>query len=59
MDRLRSIRARRDEGMATSEYAVATVAACGFGGVLVKVLTSPQVMELVVGAIKKAFGFAF
>ena len=59
MGRLRSIKARAEDGMATSEYAVATVAACGFGGVLIKVLTSPQVTELLVGLVKKAFDFAF
>jgi hypothetical protein len=59
MGRLRSIKARNEDGMATSEYAVATVAACGFGGVLIKVLTSPQVTELLVGLVKKAFDFAF
>ena len=32
-------------GLATAEYAVATVAACGFGGVLLKVLGSATVTE--------------
>lgn len=59
MGRLHSIKARGEDGMATSEYAVATVAACGFGGALVKVLTSPHVTELLVGMVKKAFDFAF
>jgi hypothetical protein len=59
MNRLRAIRARREDGMATAEYAVATVAACGFGGVLIKVLTNPSVTELIVDAVKKAFSFAF
>ncbi|HEX8001850.1 MAG TPA: DUF4244 domain-containing protein [Mycobacteriales bacterium] len=59
MSRLRQLRARREDGMATAEYAVATVAACGFGGVLVKVLTNPSVVSLVVDAVKKAFSFAF
>jgi hypothetical protein len=59
MARLRSIRARGDAGMATAEYAVATVAACGFGGVLIKVLTSSPVISLLVKAVSKAFSFGF
>jgi hypothetical protein len=53
------MRERRDAGMATAEYAVATVAACGFGGVLVKLLTSSQVTEFLVKLLTKAFSFAF
>jgi hypothetical protein len=59
MARLRSIRARGDAGMATAEYAVATVAACGFGGVLIKLLTSGPVVSMLVKAITSAFRFAF
>ena len=59
MARLRSIRARREDGVATAEYAVATVAACGFGGVLVKVLSSQPVVNLLVKALTKAFSFGF
>ena len=36
-------RRARDAGMSTAEYAVGTVAACGFAGVLYKVLTSDAV----------------
>jgi hypothetical protein len=39
--------------------AVGTVAACGFSGVLYKVITSPQVLDLVKGVIGKAFKLAF
>ena len=49
---------RGDAGMATAEYAVATVAACGLGGVLMKLLTSDGVMSLILDLIKKALGFA-
>jgi hypothetical protein len=35
-----------ERGLATAEYAVATVAACGFGGVLLKILGSATVTEL-------------
>lgn len=59
MNRLREIRARREDGMATAEYAVATVAACGFGGALIKILTTPSVTNLLVDAVKKAFSFVF
>jgi hypothetical protein len=59
MARLREIRARREDGMATAEYAVATVAACGFGGILIKILSSPSVTSLIVDAVRKAFSFAF
>ncbi|HQR80574.1 MAG TPA: DUF4244 domain-containing protein, partial [Actinomycetota bacterium] len=31
-----------EDGMSTAEYAVGTVAACGFGGILVKLLSSPD-----------------
>lgn len=59
MRRLRSMRPRGDAGMATAEYAVATVAACGFGGVLTTLLRSGGVQELLLGAISKAFEFVF
>ena len=36
--------------MTTAEYAVGTVAACGFGGILYKILTSPEVMQDAQGA---------
>ena len=55
MARLRSIRARREDGVVSAEYAVAAVAACGFGGVLVKVLTSQPVMNLIERTLAKAF----
>lgn len=46
-----------DDGMSTAEYAVGTVAACGFGGVLVKLLSSPDVQQLLGKVIEKAFSF--
>ena len=48
-----------EAGMATAEYAVATVAACGFGGVLYKVITSPQVLDLIRSVLSRAFRLAF
>lgn len=46
---------RRDDGMSTTEYAVGTVAAAGLGGLLLKLLTSPDVQQLLFGVISKAF----
>ncbi len=48
-----------EAGMTTAEYAVGTVAACGFGGVLYKVITSPTVLELLKSVISKAFTLSF
>ncbi len=46
-------------GSVTAEYAVATVAACGFAGVLYKILTSSQVLDLVVSLFTKALSLIF
>lgn len=58
MRRLSSLR-RDDRGMATAEYAVGTVAACGFGGVLYKIITSDQVLSLITSVIRKALTLPF
>jgi hypothetical protein len=51
---------RRDEqGMTTAEYAVGTVAACGFAGVLFKLLTSNPVLGLLRKVIERAFDLPF
>jgi len=57
----RALAALRDDeqGMSTAEYAVGTVAACGFGGVLYKILTSDQVMSLLTKIIEKALTLVF
>lgn len=47
-----------DAGMSTAEYAVGTVAACGFAALLFKILTSPQVRRLVVGLVTRALNLA-
>lgn len=44
----------RDAGMATAEYAIATIAAVGFAGLLVVVLRSGEVQELLAGIIRRA-----
>lgn len=48
-----------EAGMSTAEYAVGTVAACGFGGVLYKVITSPLVLDLLKAVISRAFRLSF
>lgn len=46
-----------EDGMSTAEYAVGTVAACGFGGILVKLLSSPDAQAVLWQVIEKAFSF--
>jgi hypothetical protein len=48
-------RLRRDDGMTTAEYAVGTVAACGFAGVLIQLLGSDWIQELLKTVIDHAF----
>jgi hypothetical protein len=50
---------RSDRGMTTAEYAVGTVAACGFAGVLYKVVSSPTVLNLLTDVIDHALHFLF
>jgi hypothetical protein len=62
MGKLKEVVAKRahqvsDAGMSTAEYAVGTVAACGFGGILYKVLTSGFVENLVQDVISRALHF--
>jgi hypothetical protein len=44
-----------ESGMTTAEYAMGTVAVAGCGGVLYKVITSPQVLEVIKKVIIHAF----
>ena len=60
------VRARRvgreigpDAGMTTAEYAVGTVAACGFGGILYKLLTSDTVVAMLRDIIERALSIGF
>ncbi len=47
---------RRDEtGMTTAEYAVGTIAACAFGGLLIKLVSSDSTMKMLTDVIKRAF----
>ncbi len=47
---------RNQRGMATAEYAVGTVSACGFAGLLYKLLTSDFGQNLLTGIIDKIVG---
>jgi hypothetical protein len=56
---VRAARAPRGEdGMSTAEYAIGTVAACGFAAVLLKLLTSSEVADLLRAVVRHAFSFA-
>ena len=46
--------AARDAGMSTAEYAVGTLAAVAFAGVLLKVVTSPGIQSALSAIISKA-----
>ena len=43
-----------DAGMATAEYAIATLAACGFAALLVTILRSGEVQGLLLGIVRHA-----
>ncbi|MEU5989943.1 DUF4244 domain-containing protein [Spirillospora sp. NPDC047418] len=47
-----------DHGMSTAEYAVGTIAAAAFAGLLFKILTSSQVKSLLLQIIEKALKIA-
>jgi hypothetical protein len=40
--------------MATAEYAIATLAACGFAGLLVAILRGDEVRGLLLGIVQRA-----
>ncbi len=48
-----------DSGLTTAEYAVGTVAACGLGGGLIKILTSPDVLGIILRVISTALSAFF
>lgn len=50
---------KTDIGMTTAEYAVGTIAAAGLGGVLLKMLTSPEFQALIWKIIQSSFSFLF
>lgn len=50
---------REDAGMTTVEYAVGTVAAAGFGGLLIKLLMSDEARNLIWSVISNALSALF
>jgi hypothetical protein len=56
---LRRFRAAGDRGMSTAEYAVGTIAACGFAAVLYKVVTSGPVSKAMQQLVEKALDASF
>ena len=57
--RPRTLRRWRDEtGSATAEYAIATLAAVGFAGLLVVILRSDAVREMLTDLIKHALSYS-
>lgn len=57
--RTRQCRAAAEAGMSTAEYAVGTIAACGFAAVLYKIVTSGPVRAALTGVIQKALHVPF
>jgi len=58
MQRMRALAGslERQRGMVTAEYAVGAVAAAGFAGILIKVLTDPRVFDLLMHIISWLLG---
>lgn len=52
-----SSRLRADDGAATAEYAVATMAAVGFAGLLVVILRSDEVRAILTELVRNALTF--
>nr|WP_309237813.1 DUF4244 domain-containing protein [Streptomyces albidus (ex Kaewkla and Franco 2022)] len=61
MRRLRLIKGElgSDTGMSTAEYAVGTIAACGFAAVLYKIVTSGSVSAEMQQLIERALSAQF
>ncbi|GGP74789.1 hypothetical protein GCM10010278_61340 [Streptomyces melanogenes] len=53
------VRGHGDAGMTTSEYAVGTIAACGFAAVLYKVVTSGAVSSALQSVVERALDAQF
>lgn len=58
-ERWRAVRARLgdDEGAATAEYAIATMAAVGFAGLLVVIMRSDEVRTILTDLVRRALTF--
>lgn len=46
--------AHPERGMSTAEYAVGTIAACAFAALLFKVVSSPEVQEMLSNLVNRA-----
>lgn len=57
--RLRAFLRRVDHGMSTAEYAVGTIAAVAFAGVLFKVVSSPAVRAALTALVARALKAPF
>lgn len=51
-------RSRGEAGMSTAEYAVGTIAACAFAGLLYKIVTSPDVRKMLADILGRALRLA-
>jgi hypothetical protein len=51
-------RREADEGAATAEYAIATMAAVGFAGLLVVIMRSDEVRQILTDLVRSALTFA-
>ncbi len=54
MLRIERIQLKSEDGAATAEYAIATMAAVAFAGLLVVIMRSPEVKEILLGLVKTA-----
>lgn len=48
----------KDAGMSTAEYAVGTIAAAAFAGLLFKIVTSSEVQEMLLAIVERALQLA-
>ena len=48
-------KASRERGMTTAEYAVGTIAACAFAGLLIKLVSSGSTLEMLTSVVRRAF----
>lgn len=48
---------KSDEGAATAEYAIATMAAVGFAGLLVVIMRGDEVREMLTDLVRRALTF--
>jgi len=54
MSRISKTLLMSEDGAATAEYAIATMAAVAFAGLLVVIMRSPEVKDILLGLVKTA-----